>query len=78
MFFHERLRELRKQSPYTQKQIAALLGIHVVTLQQYEQGAREPKINTLLQMASLFQVSLDDLLCYKDFRSSHAKPADES
>ncbi|MFG6329278.1 MAG: helix-turn-helix transcriptional regulator [Lachnospiraceae bacterium] len=71
MKFCERLRELRKQSPAMQKDIAQQLGIHVVTLQQYERGAREPNIETLLKMAVLFNVSLDDLLCLDDFKHSH-------
>lgn len=77
MKFCERLRELRKQSPIMQKDIAQQLGIHVVTLQQYERGAREPNIETLLKMAVLFNVSLDDLLCLDDFRHSHEAVVDE-
>ena len=71
MQFYERLRELRKQSSLTQKAIAQQLGIHVVTLQQYERGVREPNIESLLKMAILFEVSLDDLLCLEDFKYSH-------
>lgn len=77
MKFCERLRELRKQSPIMQKDIAKQLGIHVVTLQQYERGTREPNIETLLKMAILFNVSLDDLLCLNDFKISHVVPVDE-
>ena len=78
MKFCERLRELRKQSSVTQKDIAQQLGIHVVTLQQYERGVREPNIETLLKMAILFNVSLDNLLCLEDFKHSHEVFADES
>ena len=77
MKFCERLRELRKQSSVTQKEIAQQLGIHVVTLQQYERGVREPNIETLLKMTILFIVSLDDLLCLEDFKHSHEVSADE-
>ncbi|MCI8644322.1 MAG: helix-turn-helix transcriptional regulator [Lachnospiraceae bacterium] len=78
MKFCERLRELRKQSSISQKNIAQQLGIHVVTLQQYERGVREPNIETLLKMAILFNVSLDDLLCLDDFKYSHEVSSDES
>lgn len=78
MKFCERLRELRKQSSITQKDIAQRLGIHVVTLQQYERGVREPNIESLLKMAILFNVSLDDLLCFDDFKNSHEASSDES
>ena len=78
MKFNERLRELRQQSSLTQKDISENLGIHIVTLQQYERGAREPKIETLFNLAILFDVSLDDLLCFNDYKHSHEESSDES
>lgn len=68
MFFHERLKELRKSSPYTQKQIAGMLGIEPNAYQLYEYGKREPNIEKLLTLATIFDVSLDDLLCLEDFK----------
>lgn len=77
MFFNERLKELRKQSPYTQKQIAEILGMAPNAYQLYEYGKREPNISKLLQLAILFNVSLDDLLCLNDFKKSYEVRADE-
>ena len=70
MKFHERLRQLRIQSNIKQKEIADNLGVSTVTIRQYEQGTREPNIEKILKLALLFNVSLDDLLCLEDFRSS--------
>jgi len=78
MFFHERLKELRKQSPYTQKQLAEFLGMEPNAYQLYEYGKREPSIPKLLQLAVIFNVSLDDLLCLEDFKKSLETSADES
>ncbi|MCX4316323.1 MAG: helix-turn-helix transcriptional regulator [Lachnospiraceae bacterium] len=77
MKFNERLRELRQQSPIMQKDIAEILGISTITLRQYEQGTREPNIDKLLRIAILFNVSLDDLLCLADFKSSLSASSDE-
>ena len=67
MKFNERLKELRINSLYQQKEIADKLGIAVITLQQYESGKREPNIQKLIALANIFDVSLDDLMCrYED------------
>lgn len=76
MKFNERLRQLRQQSPFMQKDIAESLGISTVTLRQYEQGTREPNIDKLLKLAIILDVSLDDLLCLDDFKTSFSIPAD--
>ena len=63
MRFHNRLRELRKQSPLMQKEIAALIGVSVRTFQQYELGIIEPNIEKLILLSRIFNVSIDDLVC---------------
>ncbi len=77
MKFNERLRQLRQQSPLMQKDIAEALGVSVITIRQYEQGSREPNIEKLLKLATIFNVSLDDLLCFKDFKTSSEASAEE-
>ena len=76
MQFKERLKQLRQQSPLMQKDVAELLGISAITLRQYELGTREPNIDKLLKLAIIFNVSLDDLLCLEDFKSSYVIPSD--
>ena len=77
MFFNERLKELRKQSPYTQKQLAEILGMEPNAYQLYEYGKREPSISKLLKLAVTLDVSLDDLLCLDDFKKSLEESSDE-
>lgn len=66
MEFKNRLKELRKQSTYTQKDIAERLGISVTAYQYYETGKNEPNIEKLKALADMFHVSLDYLMGYSD------------
>lgn len=57
-----RLKELRKEKGYTQKELANLLGIAQTTIANYEQGTRIPDTEKLNKIADLFDVTLDYLL----------------
>ena len=57
-----RLRELRNQSGLTQNEIANKLGVSGQTILNWENGIYEPKINQLIQLADLFDVSVDYLI----------------
>ena len=46
------------------------LGISMRAYQHYEAGTREPNIETLIQLSSILNVSLDDLLCREDVLQS--------
>lgn len=61
MEFKTRLKELRKESPCTQKDIAEKLGISVSAYQYYEVGKNEPNIEKLKILADMFDVTLDYL-----------------
>ncbi|QYR20871.1 helix-turn-helix domain-containing protein [Paenibacillus sp. sptzw28] len=58
----KRLRELRKGSSMTQEQLASLLKTAKSTISQYENNINEPDLHTLVRIADLFAVSLDDLV----------------
>ena len=53
---------LRKNKGSTQKDIADSLGISRQAYANYETGNREPDLNTLKQLADIFDVSVDYLL----------------
>lgn len=57
-----RLRELRKQSDYSQLDLATRLGVSKQTISQYERGVREPDYDNLLALCDIFNVSADYLL----------------
>lgn len=62
MEFSERLRLLRLQAQMTQEELAAKLFVTRQAVSNYEQGIRYPSLDTLVRIAQLFGVSLDELL----------------
>ena len=62
MKFNERLKNERKSQKLTQQFVAAEIGISVRAYQQYEQGLYEPNIEKLIQLADLFDVTVDFLI----------------
>ena len=64
MFF-ERLKELRISKNMTQSQLADLLGVAKSTVSMYENGRREPDLETLEAIADIFNVDLNSLASSK-------------
>lgn len=58
----EILKELRKQSGFTQKDVAELLNVTYQCYQGYELGYRQPTPEMLCKLADVFEVSVDYLL----------------
>ena len=58
-----RLIYLRKQKGYTQYEVSEILNISRSTLSRYEKGLRIPNAEILIQLAELYEVSCDYLLC---------------
>ncbi len=59
---YENIRSLRIDNGYTQKQIAAYLGISQNTYSQYELGVLNYSVETLEKLADFYGVSVDYLL----------------
>ena len=62
----ERLRELREERGLTQKALAGMLNMNSVTYLHYEKKQREPSLETLMTLASFFEVSVDYLIGFSD------------
>jgi transcriptional regulator with XRE-family HTH domain len=62
LIFTARLRERRKLSNLTQTEVATKLGIPRSTYSGYEKGLREAGYGVLVNLSSLFDVSIDYLL----------------
>lgn len=56
------LKYLRKQQNLTQVQLAEKLDIKRSLIGAYEEGRAEPKLATLVKMAQVFQLSVDELI----------------
>ncbi len=57
-----KLKELRNKMGKKQEEVASKLGLNARTYQNYELGRRQPDLETLIQLADFFNVSLDELL----------------
>lgn len=62
MKFHKRLKTLRNDKGFTQKQLADVLNTTVSAISHYENGTREPSLDMLIQIAKLLSVSVDYLI----------------
>ncbi|MBQ3158478.1 MAG: helix-turn-helix transcriptional regulator, partial [Clostridia bacterium] len=62
MKFNERLKKLRLESGQTLKFIAKELNLSISAYSNYEQGIREPSLETLAKICKVFDVSADYLL----------------
>ena len=64
----QRLKECRKQRGLTQMQVAVYCDITEKAYQNYELMTREPKLEILVRIADLYEVSLDYLTGRTDER----------
>lgn len=60
----ERLKQLRSEFALTQQEIADALSVNRTTYTKYETGATEMSYRTIVQLALLFDVDFNTLLCY--------------
>ena len=58
----KRLRELRCKADLTQTQVAEKINVSQSTYAYYETARIEPRIDTLILLAELFQTSIDYLV----------------
>ena len=66
--FSERLRLLRQENRYKQREMAEILGLKPRGYQDYEYGKTYPTVPGLIQIAKFFDVSTDYLLGLTDKR----------
>ena len=60
------IRGARKKSKLTQKELAEKAGVATITIQQYELGKREPRLEQLKAIAAALGVSVGYLLGYEE------------
>ncbi|WP_430622555.1 helix-turn-helix domain-containing protein [Adlercreutzia faecimuris] len=68
--FGKRLRQARMDAGLTQQALADLIGVSLRNYQNYEQGSRNPPLDTLASIAATLRVSADYLLGLTD----HSEP----
>ncbi|GMQ74326.1 helix-turn-helix transcriptional regulator [Tetragenococcus halophilus] len=60
--FPEKIKELRQQKKFTQKDVAEKIGVTRPAYTAYEIGKRQPDFETLQKIAKLYEVTTDYLL----------------
>ena len=60
------LKELRKETNITQKELAKALGYTQTTISKWEQGLRLPDADNIIKLCKYFNVTSDYLLGLKD------------
>ena len=56
------IKDARKERSMTQAELAQKVGLATITIRQYENGAREPKFDTLRKIAQALDCELTDLI----------------
>ena len=62
MTIGESIRKIRKERGYSRERLARKLGTHHTTIVHWEWDISYPRLNTLIQLADFFDVSLDELV----------------
>ena len=60
--FGKRLKELRIESGLSQQKLGEILGFCNQTISFWENGSREPDLDTLVSIAHFFKIPLEELL----------------
>ena len=62
MSIAENIKQYRKKRGITQKQLAEKTGLAVITIQQYEAGKYNPKMNAITQLCIALDCKITDLI----------------
>ncbi|MCI9354831.1 MAG: helix-turn-helix transcriptional regulator [Firmicutes bacterium] len=68
MKFAQRLKELRKENDLTQLQLANMLNYGYTAIANYENGRNQPRLNDIIKMANIFNVSVDYFVGNSDIK----------
>lgn len=58
----ENIKKLRNKKGLTQKELAEIMGVTSITIQNYESNRREPKVEMLKRIADVLDASIFDFL----------------
>lgn len=64
----QKIRKVRELKNFKQEYVAGLLGISAVAYGKIERGDTDVKMSRLVQLAEIFEVSLDQLLLFDEKR----------
>ena len=61
----DKIRELRKQSRISQEKLAEQIGVSRQAVTKWETSRGEPGVDSLIQLANYFGITVDELLDYR-------------
>lgn len=62
MEFEDKIKSFRKEKGWTQKELAEQLNVSDKTISSWETGRTYPDLDSLIQLADLFDLTLDELI----------------
>lgn len=65
--FNTKLKEVRKEKGFTQKELGNIVGVSEVMIGQYERGVRTPKVEMRKKLANALGVSLNVFLTNEEY-----------
>lgn len=77
MHIGKQIKYYRQLQGYTQKRLAEECGLAIGTIQQYELEKREPKLEMLIKIVNVLDISMDTLLGYNYQSDNHALLSDD-
>jgi len=66
MEFGEQFRKIRKQCGFSQKEVADYLSIYQSNVSDWEKDVSRPEYENLIKLATLYNVTLEELLGLPD------------
>lgn len=66
MYFYQKLQNIRKEKRITQEELADKLNVSRQAVSKWESGQTMPEIEKIIQIAKMYDVSLDYLLKDED------------
>ena len=67
MLLGKRIKELRKKNNLTQTELGKLVNVTKVSICCYENGTRTPTLDTLVDLANVFKVNVNELIGYNKY-----------
>ena len=64
----ENIKRLRKAKGFTQEQLAELMNVSCAAVSKWESSDTYPDITLIFPLASLFEISIDELMGYDSAR----------
>jgi len=62
MEIKEKIKHYRKEKKWTQKELSEQLNVSDKTISSWETGRTYPDLDSLIELADLFEISLDELI----------------